>query len=247
MSHAGEDRISTYFDIVADQLARVLASQHSAMTQVADLVVEVIEKDRIIYVFGSGHSRFIAGEMYWRAGGLAPVQTIEDPTQGAAERFEGYATTFFEQYDVQQGDLVIVISNSGINPVPIEVAEQGKKAGARVVAVTCVQHSRDTPSRHSSGKKLYELADVVLDNLGAYGDATVELKGRSWKVAPTSTAVSVTMLNAIVAQAASTLNDRGELPPVLISSNVPEGDEHNEALSERYWRRLARFPRRRAM
>ena len=241
------DRIHEYFDIVQEQLANVLTAQSSVLHEISELWADAIEDDKLMYVFGSGHSRFIAGELYWRAGGLAVALPLEDPTVGAAERFEGYAATFFEQYDIRRGDLLVVISNSGINPVPLDVALLGKKAGASVVALTSLEHSRQTRSRHSSGKRLFEIADYVLDTMGVYGDAAVPISGREWSVAPTSTAVSVAMLNAVVAQTAELLSQRGIEPPVLLSSNVPEGDKHNERLSEYYWRRLAKFPRRRAM
>lgn len=239
------DRIGEYFSIIDEQLRRVLGAQRERMHQVATLWADAIAADKLLYVFGSGHSRFIAGELYWRAGGLAPVMPIEEPTIGAAERFEGYAATFMEQHDIQPGDLLVVISNSGINPVPLDVAMLGSQAGAKVVALTSLQHSRQTTSRHSSGKRLFEVSDVVLDTMGAYGDAAVPVSGREWRVAPTSTAVSVAMLNSIVAQVAELLSQRGIEPPVLISSNVPEGDGHNQRLSEKYWRRLTKFPRRR--
>jgi uncharacterized phosphosugar-binding protein len=150
------------------------------------------------------------------------------------------------QYNLMPGDVLIVVSNSGINAVPIEVAQYGKKAGAKVVAVTALEHSQKAKSRHSSGQKLYEVADVALDTMGVYGDAVVELPGVSWKVAPTSTLVSVAMLNAIVARTAEKLLAGGETPPVLISANVPEGDQMNQRMSDRYWQRLTRFPRRKA-
>jgi uncharacterized phosphosugar-binding protein len=241
------DRINQYFSVVDEQLRRVLTAQRKRLHEVAALWAEAIADDKLLYVFGSGHSRFIAGELYWRAGGLAPVMPIDDPTIGAAERFEGYAETFMEQHDIHSGDLLVVISNSGINPVPLDVAMLGRQAGATVIALTSLEHSRQAKSRHSSGKRLFEVSDLVLDTMGSYGDAAVPVNGREWRVAPTSTAVSVVMLNSIVAQVAELLVRKGIEPPVLISSNVPEGDGHNQRLSEKYWQRLTKFPRRRAM
>ena len=237
------DGISRDFEAATRQLQAVLEQQRDAMNAVADLWTDIILNDRLIYSFGSGHSRFIAGELYWRAGGLAPVMMIEEPTDGMAERLEGYASLFMQEYAIQPGDCLVVISNSGINPVPVEVAMIGKEKGATVVAVTGLEHSRKAQSRHSSGKKLFEVADYVLDTMGVYGDAVVELPGVEWRVAPTSTLVSVAMLNAIVAQTASNLLERGITPPVLISANVPEGDTHNRQMSDKYWQRLTRFPR----
>lgn len=237
--------IEQYFNIAAQQLEDVLKQQHESMMAVAAAWAEAIEADKMAYSFGSGHSRFIAGELYWRAGGLAPVMQIVDPTNGMAERVEGYAPNFMQEYDIQAGDLLFVVSNSGINAVPIEVAQVGKEVGAVVVAVTNLSYSQNATSRHSSGKKLYEFADHILDTMVVSGDAAVPMPDQDWNVAPTSTLVSVAMLNAIVAQTSQNLLEKGVMPPVLLSANSPGGDEHNKAMVEKFWRRLARFPRRR--
>jgi uncharacterized phosphosugar-binding protein len=246
MTDGQSDAIGRYFAAATEQLQTVLETQRTAMEAVAELWVETIRNDGMIYSFGSGHSRFIAGEIHWRAGGLAPVMAIDDPANGAAERLEGYAATFMNHYAIKAGDVLVVVSNSGINAVPVEVALYGKNLGAKVVALTALSHSQTAKSRHSSGKKLYEVADVSLDTMGVYGDAVVELPGVNWRVAPTSTLVSVAILNAIVARTAEKLLQAGQTPPVLISANVPEGDQMNQQMSDRYWQRLARFPRRRA-
>jgi len=239
--------IEQYFSMVKSQLDEILTEQSDNMKAMSDMWVEAIRADRLLYTFGSNHSNSIGFELYWRAGGMAPVLTIEDPSKGSAERVEGYATTFMEQYDIQSGDILLVISNSGINPVPVEVAQYGKKVGAKIIAMTNLSQSKQANTRHSSGKKLYECADLVLDTMGMHGDAVVELPGVDWKVGPTSAIVSMAMLDAVVAETANTLLSAGEVPPVLISSNVPEGDAHNARMCEKYWSRLARFPRKRSV
>jgi uncharacterized phosphosugar-binding protein len=244
-NRAVSEGIDQYFTKAIQQLESLLATQRKTMTRVADLWTDVIRNDHIIYVFGSGHSRYIAGEVYFRAGGLSPIMLIEDPAVGSAERVEGYAINFVGKYDIQPGDNLVVVSNSGINPVPLEVALEGKQMGATVIAVTSLIHSQKVPSRHSSGKKLYEVADIVLDTMVPAGDAVVELPGYDWRVSPISTLVSITMLNAIVAQTARNLVALGKQPPVFISANVPEGDAHNQKMLEKYWRRLTRYPMRR--
>ncbi|MBN1266466.1 MAG: sugar isomerase domain-containing protein [Anaerolineales bacterium] len=240
----GSDRIDLYYSLATEQLKQVFSSQQENMTRMASLWADAIEQDHMLYSFGSGHSRFIAGELYWRAGGLAAALSIEDPAAGAAERVEGYAETFMQTYELGPGDLLVVISNSGINAVPLEVALYGKKHGATVITLTNLEHSSRAASRHSSGKKLFEVADLVLDTGGQRGDAVVPLEGVDWHVGPTSTMISVAVLNAVVAQTAQNLIDRGVIPPALISANVAEGDEHNKQVGERYWRRLTHFPRR---
>ncbi|MCA9836643.1 MAG: SIS domain-containing protein [Trueperaceae bacterium] len=236
--------IKAYFDLANQQLAEILNSQLSVMTEVAELWTKAIQANHLLYSFGSGHSRYIAGELYFRAGGLAPVMTIHDPSMGSAERLEGFAETFIENYPVERGDLLLVISNSGINPLPIEIAMWAKTQGAKVIALTNLAQSQEAKSRHSSGKKLYECADYVLDNCGSDGDAGIDIPGYSFKVGPSSTLTGVAILNAIVTQTAFNLAQAGQTPPVLVSANVPAGDAHNQTMIDTYWPRLASFPLR---
>ena len=238
------DGIEQYFTAAGRLLEQVLAAQRPTMARVAQVWTDLIQNNHIIYTFGSGHSRYIAGELFFRAGGLAPVMIIDDPAEGKAERVEGYAINFMGKYDIQPGDSLVVVSNSGINPVPVEVAMIGKQMGATVVAVTSMTYSQHAKSRHSSGQNLYQVADIVLDTMVPKGDAIVEIPDLGWNVAPVSTLISVAMLNAVVAQTAQNLAATGQRPPVLISANVPEGDAHNQKIVEQYWRRLTFYPLR---
>ncbi len=236
--------IEHYFETAFKQLNNGLASQLSAMQAVADLWRSAIENDHLLYAFGSGHSRFIAGELYFRAGGLANVMMIHDPSEGSAERLEGFAETFMGNYAIETGDLLLVVSNSGINPLPIEVALIGKAQGAKIIALTNLKQSTKASSRHSSGKKLYECADLILDNCGSEGDAALAVPNHAFKVGPTSTLTGVAILNAIVTQTAFNLASVGKKPPVLISANLAQGDDHNQTMVDAYWSRLAAFPLR---
>ena len=241
---AGSDRIQDYFDVVARQLQVLAHEEAEVLREAAGRIAGSVMDGGLVYTFGSGHSRFIAGELTWRAGGLAPVVAIEDPSNGAAERLEGYAATFLEEYDIQARDVVIVISNSGINPVPIETASHAAACGAFVIALMSRAHARAAASRHSSGAKLDGHCDLVIDTHVPVGDAALEVAGRTWRVAPTSTVLGTAVLNAVVAEAAQRLLDAGHEPPVLVSANVAEGDEHNRRLADALWPRLTRFPRR---
>lgn len=243
MSQDDDNEVIEYLEGVTRLLQEVALSQRSQLARFAKLWAQAITGDKLLYVFGSGHSRFIAGELYWRAGGLAPVVTIEDPGDGAAERVEGYAATFAEHYDIAEGDIAVVISNSGINAVPLEVALYSKARGATVVALTSLAHSNSVASRHSSGKKLYEVADIVLDTQVPPGDAICALDPTALRVGPVSTVISTALLNAVVAQTARNVLAAGGEPPVLISANVAVGDEHNKRLAARYWQRLTKYPR----
>lgn len=243
MSLDDDNGVSEYLARVGRLLEEVASSQRPQLARFAQLWAQAIASDKLLYVFGSGHSRFIAGELHWRAGGLAPVVTIEDPGEGVAERLEGYAATFAEHYDIEAGDIALVISNSGINPVPLEVALYAQGRGATVVALTSLAHSNSMASRHSSGKKLYQLADIVLDTQVPAGDAICELDPTALKVGPVSTVIGAALLNAVVTQTARNVLAAGGEPPVLVSANVAIGDEHNRRLAARYWQRLTKFPR----
>lgn len=243
MSIEESSEADEYLEGVTTILREVAASQRDQVARFAKLWSDAIVDGKLLYVFGSGHSRFIAGELYWRAGGLAPVNVIDDPTNGTAERIEGYAATFVEHYDIGAGDIVVVISNSGINAVPLEVALFAKGKGATVIALTSLTHSNSVVSRHSSGKKLFELADIVLDTQVPPGDAIRDLHPSGLRAGPVSTVISTALLNAVVVQTARNILNAGGVPPVLISANVAAGDDHNKRLAERYWQRLTKFPR----
>ena len=135
---------------------------------------------------------------------------------------------------IGEGDVVIIHSVSGRNTVTVDFALRCREKGARVIALTSVAAGKAIPSRHPSGKLLMDVADVVLDNCGCVGDASIEIKGVPEKVAPTSTAVGAAMLNAIMGRAVELIVERGEVPPIFMSANVPGGDEHNRDMLRRY-------------
>lgn len=218
----------------------------AAIASAADLLARCIGDDGIVHVFGSGHSAMLAQEVFHRAGGLVPFNAMLDINLtifGTAhatrlERMEGYAPAVLTNHDVRPGDVVIVISTSGVNPVPIELAETVKQVGARVVAITSAEAYRDTRSRHSSGRKLADVADVVLDTRVPEGDAVVPVGNAGVRVGATSTVLGATLLNLLVVETSRLLDAMGVPVPAFVSQNVPGGDEHNALLIERYGRRL---------
>jgi len=236
MSHP----INDYLETCIGQLAALKAGSFSAIAAAAEAVAGAIQADKGFFLFGSGHSALIAREAFWRAGGLAPALPIADPSEGDAERLPGYMVGVLAHYDLQPGGVIIIVSNSGINHAPIETALECKSRGLTVIAVTCLAHSRQSDSRHPSGKKLFEVADIVIDTHGIPGDAIVALPGLPGRVGPTSTVVGAAIIDAIVVGAAASLLERGLDTPVLVSSNVAEGDAHNARLVARYRDRLVR-------
>jgi uncharacterized phosphosugar-binding protein len=207
-------------------------------------IAESIAADGVLHTFGSGHSQILAAEIERRAGGLVPVSSLNDPADGWPEQIPGYGARLFQryayQYALRPGDLVLVISNSGRNASPIEVALEAKAAGHSVIALTSLEMSQATTSRHPSGKKLYELADFVLDNGGVPGDAAIDAPGFAHKVGPTSTLSGALLLNLIIMETIEQLIAMGQTPPTYVSQNADGGAAHNEALAQKYRHRIRR-------
>lgn len=223
-------------------IEKVEKTQISNIRRAAELIADSIMRDRLVYVFGAGHSHLLAYEVFARAGGLAQMQPILDHgldfgsgarRQGGFERLPGYARIVIQDYDIRPGDVMIVISNSGRNPAPVEMALEGKKRGATVIALTSLPHSMSVSSSDPSGKRLFEVADLVLDTGCVAGDALVKLEGLPPRVGPGSTVIGALILNAIVVQVAKNLLDRGETPAVAFSGNLEGGQEYNEKVLDK--------------
>ena len=233
-----------YFAHVQSKLEEVLEHELSNIAKAAGFVVESCKQGGKFYVFGTGHSHMIAEELYLRAGGLALVHGIlpgelmlhQMPNKSTyLERIEGYAKAMVELYRLDEKDTIMVISNSGRNAVPVEMCIEAKNVGARVIAMTNLKHSKSCTSRHCSGKKMYELADVTIDNCGDIGDASFPIDGLDTCIGPTSDAVGITIAQALVCEVVDKLVKEGIEPPIFKSSNVDGGDEHNQAMFDNYY------------
>ncbi|HET6745372.1 MAG TPA: SIS domain-containing protein [Candidatus Limnocylindria bacterium] len=234
-----------YFDRLAE-LMTALRTEGPQIEAVAKVMANCIATGGVVHVFGSGHSHMMAEEVFHRAGGLFAFNAMLDINltsfgtlkASMVERAEGYATVILDSFDVRPGEVVIIVSNSGINPVPIELAVEAGRIGATTIAITSASNYQSAKSRHSSGKKLTEVTDLTIDSHVPVGDAILTLDGLDAPVASSSTALGAALLNAIVAQTAEELLAAGHQPPVIVSMNVPGGDERNAALTERYRPRL---------
>ncbi|HEY43191.1 MAG TPA: SIS domain-containing protein [Anaerolineae bacterium] len=224
----------TYLETAIEHLKKLIETQAEAIQEAAVVVGEALAEDKSIYTFGSGHSQLIAREIAQRAGGLAPIFHLPDPTWGMVERIEGYGEILLQQYPIKAGEVIFVISNSGRNPEPIEVAIGAKEKGLKVIAVTSLTHSKSVESRHSSGKRLFEVAEFILDTGTPLGDAALEFEGLPMKAGALSTILGAAIMNAVMVQVIQFLLDRGLTPPVLISANVDGSDEHNAEIMARY-------------
>ncbi len=238
---------ASYFARANELLARAWTENGPVIAQVAPIIGKNVAQGGVIHTFGSGHSEVISREIIGRAGGLVCVTGIMDPTAGFVENLPGYGTRLVERYDRQYelraGETVVVISNSGKNGSPIEIAQYAKGKGLTVVALTCLAMSRITPSQHPSGKRLFECADYVLDNGGVPGDAIVQLgesSGVPVNAGPTSTVIGCSVLNWLMLSVMDWLKTNGHPLPVLQSQNLPGAIEHNRALARKYQGRLSR-------
>ncbi|GIO26991.1 SIS domain-containing protein [Ornithinibacillus bavariensis] len=235
--------IHDYFHKISELLATVEKEQSMNMKQAAEKVAEAIQQDGVIHLFGCGHSHILTEEVYYRAGGLVPIHPIlHEPLmlhEGAVrssslERKNDYAKTFMGEQDIRKGDVVFVISTSGRNPVPVDVAHIAKEKGAYIIGITSIEYSSSQPSRHTSGEHLFDAVDLVINNHAPVGDALLSHDKVEVKFAPSSTVIGATILNAILAEAVGIMGSSGFTPPVFLSGNIEGADQHNEELIKKY-------------
>lgn len=229
------------FDVVNELIKNVQETQMEAIEQASIACADAIEKGGILQAYGSGHSEAGAMEVAHRAGGFIPTKKIIEPARGGYEGIEGVGTTFLKKVDIRENDVVFVISNSGRNPLPIEMAIGAKKKGAQVIAITSVEASKNLTSKHSCGKNLYQLADIVLDNCVPEGDCGCEIEGYDSKICGMSMITTSVIVQAITYRTAEILISRGITPPMYKSQNIDGGREFNEALEAKYLDRLYRI------
>jgi uncharacterized phosphosugar-binding protein len=213
------------------------------IARVTPIIGASLARGGVLHTFGSGHSEIIAREIIGRAGGLVCINGIIDPTAGFIENLVGYGTKLVERHDRQYqllpGETIIVISNSGKNSSPLEVALYARQKGLTVVGLTALSMSSTYPTVHPSGKRLHEVSDHVLDNGGVPGDAIVEVSG-GVMAGPTSTFIGASLLNWLTLSVVEWLRDHGHPLPILRSQNLPDAIEHNRALGAKYKGRLSR-------
>lgn len=232
-----------YMNNISSILEEVYSKNKDAIKVVAQKMADTIMKDDLVHLFGTGHSSLLATEMYSRAGGLANVNPILDANalmdfggerSCAMERTSGISEVLYDLYEIKPEDMVIVISNSGRNAMPIEMAKKAKESGNFVVVLTSYEVSKNMTSRHSSGKKLYEFADVVLDNCAKYGDCC--LKVGEYDTGAVSTITGSFILHTIETEATKIMVDKGFKPYLFQSQNIDGYD--NTTIISKYKNRI---------
>jgi uncharacterized phosphosugar-binding protein len=237
-----------YFKRLQNMLDRILDTQSDSILRAAQLVADAAEGSSNIFAFGCNHAALCTLELYYRTGGMVIINPLRGPgvtldadpvtltTQ--MERLPGYGRILVDESPLCEGDLLILHSVSGRNAVAIDAAVRAGEKRIRTVCLTNMNTSAVLPPRHESGKRLFEVCDVVIDNCGDYGDASMQLEGFPGKIAPTSTAIGAAILNAVVLEACGILAGKGIDPPVYMSSNIPGGDQYNARMMDQYRDRI---------
>ncbi|WP_058302839.1 sugar isomerase domain-containing protein [Gorillibacterium timonense] len=231
---------------IKQQIQVIEEEEKTSIDTAADWVADTIASGGLVHLFGCGHSHLLVEDFFYRAGGMVPINAIFETSlmlhEGAVksskiERMQGYAEHILANYSVTAGEVMIVISNSGINSLPIEMAQAAKAKGLKVIALCSSSYFED-PSRHPSGQQLHDLADLVINNHLPHGDALVQIPGTSMKMASGSTIIGSIILNMVMTGAAQKLVELGIKPPVYVSGNIPGGAEQNEEYIKQYRQRI---------
>ena len=236
------DYIKQYFQHVETISKRVLDTQYDRIIEAANSFSESIKNGNTIHVFGASHAGIIAEELFYRTGGLAVINPILNPTlmlntrpvtlTSQMERLNGFGKEIFQSTAAKAGDRILMNSVSGRNSVSVDIALAAKERGLTTIGLTNMTYSSKVSSRHSSGKNLYEVVDIVIDNCGDFEDSSMLLEGMDQKIGPTSTAIGALIVNAIVIATVDNLIKAGITPPVFHSANVDGGDEFNKKVLE---------------
>jgi uncharacterized phosphosugar-binding protein len=245
-----------YITLVLDRMRTVLETQEKQIEAAGVVCADAIAKDKLVFTFGTGHGSFAAMEMFPRTGTVTGFRPIVESTMisfhrvlgdGGARQYrfihgqEGYGKAILSSHQLDPEDAMLIFSHSGINAVTLDIAVGARNIGMKVIAVTSVPHSSVTPSRHSCGKRLFEIADVVIDTGVPLGDASIRIDGVDGAVGATSTSIAITIGQAINAATAAELVRRGAKPFVMVSPNtVDAASAHvqNDRNYSELWRRL---------
>jgi uncharacterized phosphosugar-binding protein len=231
-------RAADYLTELAAVVSRRATECAGQISAAAEAIGRCVAAGGILHLFGSGHSRLVAVDAAVRAGTMTNAAAIcPDEWVGRVERVEGVGEIVLKRADIRAGEVLVVISNSGLNPLPIEVARGGTARGATVIGVGSAAHSRAGTSRHSSGERLMDVVDVFLDTGVPAGDALFH-PADAPPLGPASTVAASALVHATLVEASRWLVDHGHEPPIRRSRNLPGGEEHNTAIAARYLDRL---------
>ncbi len=228
-----------YFNEITKTLAKIKDTQKNKIMSAAEITSDVIKNDGIIYIFGCGHSHLIALDCFYRSGGLANVSAILDTDlmlhNGAAksskmEKMNGLAESIFDRYCLKESDILYVVSTSGKNAVPVEMAKEAVKKGIKTIAIVSSSYFDDKKNM----PLLYEECDLFIDNCVPHGDAVINIDGIDTAMGSISTAASSFILQSIILEASKIAADDGFRVPVYMSGNVEGGTEYNKKIIKEF-------------
>lgn len=242
------DYLTKYYEEVLDDLREIHEQEREKIIAAGKAVGDAIMAGHMLHVWGTGgHSSMAGEEIFYRAGGLAAVNTILDPGVNlmcgarrttAIERMEGYAPRILDLYDLKPGGVMLIVNANGMNSVTIDTALECKRRGLTSIAITARECSDaippDQPGRHSTKKSLYQVADIYVDCRSIPGEALVEIEGADQPLGPSSTITIAFIEHSIVIAAVEYMLSQGFKPDVWKSGNIPGGDEAGAAIEAKY-------------
>ncbi len=246
-----------YFNNLIERLNDVMNSQADAIDQAAQACADSIEKGKLAFTFGTGHGSFAAMEMFPRTGTAVGFRPMVESSMisfhrvlgdGGARQYrfihsrEGYGDAILSSHQLDSEDTMVIFSHSGINAVTLDIAVGAQQRGMKVIGVTSLPHSSTVPSRHSCGKRLFELADVVIDTMAPKADAGIVIDGLKDPVGASSTSVAIAIAQTINASTVEKLVQRGYQPMIMVSPNTTskaQADVQNDLNYAELWRRLS--------
>ena len=237
-----------YWDSIKDNIEKINAEQTENIKKAAKLMADAIESDKLINVYGGGgHTTLCMGEMFFRAGGLSNINPLMETGLSVFnqalkylefERTVNYGSAIIKYYDLKKDDLLIIFHNIGINPATIDAAEEAKKRGVKIIAISSSIWQKEMPKnhfiRHPNGKNLFDYADVCIDDYNPVGDAVINVQGFDTPIAPTSNIVDFYIAHLLEIHTVEECVNRNIVPPCWTSANTPNGDEKNAALLKKY-------------
>ena len=241
-----------YFGKLTDNFRKVNETQEENIKAAARLMTGAIADDRLIHVYGGGgHTTLCMGEMFFRAGGLSNINPVMETGLSVfnqalkyleLERTVNYGSAIMKYYDLKKDDVLIIFHNIGINPATIDAAEEAKKNGVKIIAVSSSAWQEEMPKdhfiRHPNKKNLFDYADVCIEDFNPVGDAVVNVPGLDTPIAPVSNIIDFYIAHLLEIETVRQCIERGITPPVWSSANAPGGDEKNAAYLEKYKSRI---------
>ena len=232
-----------YYDVIKEQLERQFEEEKENILKAAEYCSNSVKNERVIHLFGCGHSQMFVMEAFYRAGGLVQVNPLLIPhfalfpkakLSTIQERIEGFTPEYLDLEDTSEKDTMIIVSISGRNAGGIDMALAAKEKGMKVIALTSLEFSNSVESRHSSGKLLKDVADVVIDIKCVEGDACLSMEGLETKFCGTSTVLGMAVIESIIGQTIENCVNDGYIPPIYVSSNLDKGDKINKEYIKKY-------------